>query len=114
MVDASERLQALLTQEDANYRTTDYLTRMQMGENPLENDNATPTKLDGSSPTKKRKSWSSLEDAAQQGAESTCGSDGSSTSQINKHWREKICAWAYQGKYWQERLRALHLSMIHI
>ena len=25
------------------------------------------------------------------------GSSAGSTSQINKHWREKICEWAYQG-----------------
>jgi hypothetical protein len=110
MVDASERLQVLLTQEENIYKTSDYMTRMQMGSQLMKADRgALSTNGDESSPpsAKKRKSWASLEEAAQQSSchgtqtidgESTCDSDGYSTSHINKHWREKICEWAYQGK----------------
>jgi hypothetical protein len=100
MVDACERLLVLLTQEERIYKTSDYLTRLQV----LELDESTPT----SSPSspKKRKSLEnhgmdegdqedSPERRCQTGASGS--SEGSSASQINKHWREKICEWAYQG-----------------
>ena len=71
---------------------------------------------DPSSP-KKRKSWDDLTSAeddesnrhteqCRRTAATTCassagagsvGSSSNNTSQINKHWREKICEWAYQG-----------------
>jgi hypothetical protein len=103
MVDASERLQVLLTQEDRIYRTKDYISRMQQCVDLMDAD-APVSSDDGSSPespSKKRKSPVSIPDnspnreSLQPGANST---DGSSNSQINKHWREKICEWAYQGK----------------
>jgi hypothetical protein len=113
MVDASERLQVLLTQEENIYKTSDYMTRMKMGSQLMKTDRGAPSTTNGdeSSPPsakKKRKSWSSQEEAAQQSScqgtqisdmGSTCDSDGYSTSHINKHWREKICEWAYQGKW---------------
>ena len=120
MVDASERLQVLLTQESTFYKTSDYLTRMQ-SDRLLEakRDNATTrcSNAEASNPTstKKRKSLlSACEDdhssdactgspgspkRHNSGSSATSGSDGSSPSLINKHWREKICEWAYQGKY---------------
>jgi hypothetical protein len=114
MVDASERLLVLLTQEATFYRTSDYLTRMQS--EPEQSSKPTPM-LSSScsdtevSPSKKRKSllcenddMDSLDSSPESppkrlnsGAASTTSSEGSS-SQINKHWREKICEWAYQGK----------------
>jgi lipoyl(octanoyl) transferase len=68
---------------------------------------------DPSSSPKKRKSWGASSDQAnsqhtescRRTASTTCassaggasvGSCSSGTSQINKHWREKICEWAYQ------------------
>jgi hypothetical protein len=110
MVDASERLQVLLTQEANNYRTSDYLTRMQLGSRLMDADIDAPSDDESSppSPSKKRKSLSSLEHVAQPASvqeaavrseEKTCGSDATSSTQINKHWREKICEWAYQGEF---------------
>jgi hypothetical protein len=105
MVDASERLEVLLTQEEWIYKTTEYITRLQELEPNLANPKSSP-----SSP-KKRKS---LDDDGVEGEDqevsshsecrtrtsvtnSSGASEGSSNSQINKHWREKICEWAYQG-----------------
>ncbi len=71
----------------------------------MDADDTAPSDEDsGSSPgssNKKRKSLSTSinqvnpKDSAPSGQPSA---DGSSNSQINKHWREKICEWAYQGK----------------
>jgi septum formation topological specificity factor MinE len=85
MVDASERLQVLLSQEASIYRTSDYLARMQL-----------QAKMDDTSandsPSKKRKS---IDEDVQS---SHSNGNGTSSTTINKHWREKICEWAYQGK----------------
>ncbi len=123
MVDAGERLQVLLTQEATNYQTCDYLSRMQglakaqetVIEAASEVGQLSPT--DPSTSPKKRKSWGDLSSAdhsdsqhtesCRRTASTTCASSAggasvasssSGTSQINKHWREKICEWAYQGK----------------
>jgi len=106
MVDASERLQVLLSQEENIYKTSDYLARMQIESPTVEPETDTPVSNgDGSfSPnSKKRKAMSRVEEPTQlslQGGkeDSSVVSEGSSASQINKHWREKICEWAYQGK----------------
>ena len=104
MVDASERLQVLLRQEATIYMTSDYLSRMQKGR-PQDAEQLVPSPEDNASspgsPNKKRKSLSchnetSPSDPTPPGQPSA---DGSSNSHINKHWREKICEWAYQGKY---------------
>ena len=108
MVDASERLQVLLVQEEAIYKTSDYLARLQ----------APTTMLDvNSSSPKKRKSWDDGDngDCAEQSSTAgsadedvrppnAAGSEGSSSTQINKHWREKICEWAYQGTFYSHTL----------
>lgn len=116
MVDASERLQVLLRQE-STYQASDYLTRMRLqaeGEDvmdfPEEEDLHEETSSSGS---KKRSTCSSSLpespkppkrlNSGSTGAGRTTGNDSSasasaSSNQINKHWREKICEWAYQGK----------------
>ena len=108
MVDASERLQVLLSQEEVIYKTSDYLARMQS--QALQHDSRVmDTTISGSSSSssstspKKRKSCD--DDVCvgeQQPIARKDGSadddDGTSSTQINKHWREKICEWAYQGK----------------
>jgi hypothetical protein len=117
MVDAAERLQVLLTQEATFYATSDYLARMQEARDvPLlitpknGSDDAEEDLQPGS---KKRKSLGSTENESGHSSDSSTtpgpgkrthtepspgpSSEGSS-SQINKHWREKICEWAYQGK----------------
>ena len=120
MVDAGERLQVLLRQEATNYQTCDYLSRMQGIAKAQETvievaSTADQYSSDPSSP-KKRKSWGDLTAAdndeshhaeqCRRTTSTTCassaggasvGSSSTSTSQINKHWREKICEWAYQG-----------------
>lgn len=120
MVDAGERLQVLLTQEATNYKTCDYLSRMQGLAKAQETVIAAAAggdNMSSSEPSspKKRKSWDDLTSADQfdshhteqcrRTASTTCassagaasvGSSSSTTSQINKHWREKICEWAYQ------------------
>lgn len=109
MVDASERLEVLLTQEEYIYKTADYLTKLQATEAGVVDATFDP-KSSPSSP-KKRKSLdddgmdcedqedsTDREFQAAATATSTSGaSESSSNSQMNKHWREKICEWAYQG-----------------
>lgn len=123
MVDAGERLAVLLKQESTNYRTCDYLSRMQgllkAQETVIEaaSEVGQECSSDPSSSPKKRKSWGDLTSAetydsehtesCRRTASTTCassagasvGSSSSGASQINKHWREKICEWAYQGTY---------------
>jgi hypothetical protein len=96
MVDATERLTVLLTQEKEFYGSSDYLARMQvMVQNSLR-PSGEALDIDGSAPSpKKRKS----EDGSHADAVSSSSTDGSSASVINKHWREKICEWAYQGMF---------------
>lgn len=60
---------------------------------------------DPESPSKKRKSLSSIEHnqreippPGQANPETDDDASVSPNSQINKYWREKICEWAYQGK----------------
>ena len=91
MVDASERLQVLLSQEANIYRTSDYLTRMQLQAKMEVGGEST-----NDSPSKKRKSIDGdvIEQPSSSGASD---GDGTSSTTINKHWREKICEWAYQG-----------------
>ena len=109
MVDAvtcTERLQVLLAQDATHYRTTDYLSRMQ-----ADRDAADQRDQDASLPgSKRRKSTANTNDLpsssnpdnngeSSSSNGSSCNSSASaSSSHINKHWREKICEWAYQGK----------------
>lgn len=107
MVDASERLQVLLDQEATKYVTKDYISRMQQCVISMDADAPVPSDdtddFSPESPSKKRKSPLSSPDDYSTNRESTQGqaapgessADGSS-AQINKHWREKICEWAYQ------------------
>ena len=115
----TERLQVLLSQEANHYRTTDYLTRMQVdrenvGSSP--SSNGEPVGADGNNealPDSKRRKSAAVANgdspsshAPSRNGDSSTSSlagqsiDGSaaSASHINKHWREKICEWAYQGK----------------
>ena len=104
-MDAPERLQVLLKQEVTFYQTTDYLTRMQVERETARLQSSSP--LAGSiedetlSPNKKRKSiGNETQDSPNKHcASSPSGPPDPSNSQINKHWREKICEWAYQGKH---------------
>lgn len=111
MVDASERLQVLLKQEATIYVTSDYLSRMQSTK-PMDADDTVPSDEDSESspgsPNKKRKSLSCLEETITNNPSppGQTSADGSANSQINKHWREKICEWAYQGKFQMMSLRA--------
>lgn len=99
MVDASERLQVLLSQEEVIYKTSDYLARMQS----QQTSDATTSSSSSSNSPKKRKSCEDDQQrssaAAHAGAGDDGDEDGTSSSQINKHWREKICEWAYQGTF---------------
>jgi hypothetical protein len=129
MVDATERLQVLRSQEEMIYKTSDYLARMQQqaqkqqvqmdmdrpaaaGNTPLlESTMEEQEASSSSSSPKKRKSWDkdgneepSMTGRSEQlrsndvdSATTNSSTDGSSSTQINKHWREKICEWAYQG-----------------
>jgi len=124
MVDAGERLQVLLRQETRNYPTCDYLSRMQgiakAQETVLEAASSADQFSSDPSTPKKRKSWGDLTSIrsvdqtdsqhteqcrrtastasapASSAGGASVGSSSTSTSQINKHWREKICEWAYQ------------------
>jgi hypothetical protein len=123
MVDASERLQVLLTQEATFYKTSDYLsTRMQSAPEqqsskptPMVSGSSSSSDAEATPPNKKRTfllstttadmnylvddNSSESPKALNSGAASTTSSsEGGSLSLINKHWREKICSWAYQGK----------------
>jgi len=116
MVDASERLQVLLSQEESIYKTTDYLARIhaQMQQpavalgtvDPAVASAAQARSVSSSSPKKRKSSWDDEDNSGEQSsppagqqcasADDAAGTEGSSSTQINKHWREKICEWAYQ------------------
>jgi hypothetical protein len=108
MLDASERLQVLLSQEEVVYKTSDYLAKMNtQAQQQLNGACDTTRSISPSSSTspKKRKSCDDGDVCAdEQSPPSTRSSpgddddEGTSSTQINKHWREKICEWAYQGK----------------
>lgn len=95
----------LLTQEATIYRTSDYLARVH-GNATFD---APPPEADGNAPdtpSKRRKASSNMtEDSGRDSSslkqtfgEESSAADYSTASLINKHWREKICEWAYQGK----------------
>lgn len=99
MVDTTERLQVLLSQEEAVYKTSDYLVRMNRKQQQPETGRSC-----SSSPNtpKKRKScdddlYAEEQSSLSNAPEGRVEDDGSASTQINKHWREKICEWAYQG-----------------
>lgn len=101
MVDASERLQVLLSQEATIYRTADYLSRLQKD---LHFDVGVPSSDEaddaGSSPESPSKKRKSLDSSTDQREESPYRghSEHSAHSRMNEHWRDKICVWAYQGR----------------
>ena len=112
MVDASESLPLLLNQEETIYRTSDYLARMQRETTSVDAsafvhvDNRNGWSLPESS-SKKQKSLSSFGVTAtgstlrNEACEPGQSRDSLTNSQFNKHWREKICQWAYHGKLTQ-------------
>ena len=97
MVDVSERLDVLLTQEECIYKTSDYLarlTRARETEELKEKDAKLFEEEAFSTPIpKKRKCLS--------GKVLDCSfdDDSSSSDQLSMLWREKICQWAYEGKW---------------
>lgn len=105
MVDATERLQVLLSQEEAVYKTSDYLVRMNAKQQQSETRRSSSTSPNAPNTPKKRKtcdddlSREELSYAVSDAPEGRFEDDGSASTQINKHWREKICEWAYQGTY---------------
>ena len=118
MVDAAERLQVLLSQEERIYRTSDYLNRIVTDVQMhvvLPVCPATSEDCDSSpeSPSKKRKSLASFTetDAHLVDPPLPGNSDPSANTRINKHWREKICEWAYQGKF---RMQSFECLVINI
>src|SRR6056300_765322 len=97
MVDAIERLSVLLTQEDASYKTLDYLSRLrQVAKDDLAEDGELMEDGRSSPPSPKKRKGDDGEYTELTADGEQCR--GSSPSLINKHWREKICEWAYQGK----------------
>lgn len=94
MVDVSERLDVLLTQEECIYKTSDYLarlTRARETEELKEKDAKLFEEEAFSTPiSKKRKCLS--------GKVLDCSfdDDSSSSDQLSMLWREKICQWAYE------------------
>ena len=82
MVDLIERIDTLLQQEVAGYRTVDYLSP--------EFQNKLLDRFSATSDPVRVPAKSSL---------STVSSTSSSSSSgISEQWREKICEWSYQGK----------------
>ena len=97
MVDAIERLTVLLTQEDASYKTLDYLSRLrQVAKDDLAEEGELMDDGRSSPPSPKKRKGDDGEYTELTAEGERCR--GSSPSVINKHWREKICEWAYQGK----------------
>ena len=98
MVDVSERLDVLLTQEECIYKTSDYLarkTRARETEELKEKDAKLFEEEAFSTPTSKKRKCLS-------GKVLDCSfddDDPSSSDQLSMLWREKICQWAYEGKW---------------
>ena len=94
MIDAAERLEVLLKQEEDHYLTSDYLSKIHLKDVDDERDEPVSP-----SSNKKRKALSGTVDNLNETPLSNpAHPEESATSQINKQWREKICEWAYQGK----------------
>jgi hypothetical protein len=111
-VDANERLQVLLSQEEAVYKTSDYLVRMNGKQQQSETGRSFSSPNTPNTP-KKRKScdddlYAEEQSSLSNAPEGRVEDDGSASTQINKHWREKICEWAYQGTC----IRLSDISMI--
>jgi hypothetical protein len=127
MVDALDRLQVLLTQEATHYVTLDYLNRWpkQTSSSPRNPTSASAVSSISNSNTspnskKRRKSLLANNDKHFISTFYTCDSNesspkrhkngsaftadsgqkgpSSSSESMNKHWRENICEWSYQGK----------------
>jgi hypothetical protein len=105
MEDASESLHVLLSQEKLVYETSDYLAKIHCQEQ-IHGTSVMDTSSSSSSShsPKKRKSYDDDVNVVDQPGsvvnnDSREDDEGTSSTQINKHWREKICEWAYQGEY---------------
>ncbi|KAL3943918.1 MAG: hypothetical protein SGBAC_001995 [Bacillariaceae sp.] len=114
MVDAIERMSVLLTQEAVSYGSLDYLGRLQglakdemaLAGEPLDGDGSSPP-----SPKKRKGADGEYTEVTAQGERFR----GSSTSVINKHWREKICEWAYQVvDHFQLQREVVSIAMNHL
>jgi hypothetical protein len=100
MQDAVE-LHVLLTQEKLVYETSDYLAKIHC-QGQIHVISVKDTSSSSSQSPKKRKSYDDDVDVVDQSGSvvnnnSHEDDEGTSSTQINKHWREKICEWAYQG-----------------
>jgi hypothetical protein len=116
MDDASERLQVLLSQECTTYKTSDYLTNIHETEEV--GSAAVPTSdshshVSSQCGTKKRKmlpngDGNCIHRGTASSSLETMGNDEQVHSSHDekeheelrrrKHWREKMCEWAYQGR----------------
>eukprot|EP00934_Nitzschia_sp_Nitz4_P008900 Nitzschia sp. Nitz4//scaffold48_size128905//50884//51941//NITZ4_003594-RA/size128905-processed-gene-0.80-mRNA-1//1//CDS//3329552964//8890//frame0 len=90
MVDVVGQFQVLLRQEATFYKTTDYLSRLQ------ESGSADGSVAVEGSSKLGGEGMSSNSPKVCAGSEKQMGPSGSSSPQMSKHWREKICEWAYQ------------------
>ncbi|CAJ1892866.1 unnamed protein product [Cylindrotheca closterium] len=114
MVDAVERLNVLLTQEDVSYRTLDYLGRLRHLANEELASAGEPMDSDASSPPSPKKRKGADGEYTEVNAQGErCR--GPPTSVINKHWREKICEWAYQVvDHFQLQREVVSIAMNHL
>ena len=115
MVDAMESLEALLRKERTWYTTCDYLGRMQQQQQDHEQTKngdmqstacscSSSSELDHSenyvsSNNRKRNKCSCVDNDRQcKRMKTSCTTQAPAKFGINKHWREKICEWAFQGE----------------
>lgn len=68
------------------------------------------------SPSKKRKSLDSSRSSSIHHSDPPFRgySDPSANTHINKHWREKICEWAYQGTFSIKSLSLFLIERAHV
>ncbi|KAL7533147.1 hypothetical protein ACHAXR_005069 [Thalassiosira sp. AJA248-18] len=99
LVDISQRLRVMRTQEASNYTVPDYLAaewqqklRIASGDEEEDSSSSAVTAAAAAS----AQAVPSSTAAPNSGGDGASSSGGSSSSQINELWREKICEWCYQ------------------
>ena len=100
MVDVTDRLNVLLKLEVNRYRTYDYLPRHV--HHPFvssEGYGCDSRKKHNSSSTHHHNSSSAIAAKALPEVTTGYGASYDASNMMNERWREKICEWAYQGKY---------------
>eukprot|EP00581_Thalassiosira_minuscula_P007342 CAMPEP_0183703522 /NCGR_PEP_ID=MMETSP0737-20130205/1238_1 /TAXON_ID=385413 /ORGANISM="Thalassiosira miniscula, Strain CCMP1093" /LENGTH=343 /DNA_ID=CAMNT_0025930291 /DNA_START=136 /DNA_END=1167 /DNA_ORIENTATION=+ len=97
LVEISERLTVMRTQEASRYVVPDYLApEWQQKLREVTSEGSSDADDNASSQASSASSDAAAPLSTSNGPASSAGSSSSASSQINELWREKICEWCYQ------------------